>query len=535
MKQSKLPPGSTVWIVARHSPGKGQSMDTQLSVLREHCKANQLIIKDEFIDAGVSGKKVTRKEFTRMQKLAEGSDKNLVDGVIFYDNSRLARNLKLARYVKSMLIFKGYQLERLIGQDIGGIAGVVVDDLEDYHNEEYLEIIRQKSKDGLRQRFQLRDEAGNYIGFWAGAIPWGYKRVDKVLPVIDTITGKHKVRQCIEPDYPLWSLGQELFTLRATGLTCKEIEQRTGFFGQRGTVNIYDAFVLTSSYQHFFRNPIYKGKLVFQELTIENYVPAMVSPELWEAANSASITYKRGYWTSRGQVKVSKANPEFLLAGLCECEICQGPFYTTSVVSGSRDRWLRYYVCRTKKTVGGKACLTRYIPAAIYEPRVIDHASDNYFDFIELIIEEMTSLMSNNPPPFREIEQIKDEINEVDKSIRRLIELAEKTEGVEEVWQRITKLKTQKRTAESRLEYLRNQLAFPRMMVTPEELRKTANDYREHLRDDPRITLKQIVDRILINPNKSTIFYKMPFGVVDTILPESFYSYQVGYAIELPC
>lgn len=535
MKKSSLLPGSKVWIVARHSPGQNQAIYSQLSLLQEYCQFNQLEPVDQFIDAGESGSNSNREEFTRMRELAEASKEPLVDGVIFYDNSRFARNFNDAQYVKSMFRWKGYVLEWLLGERYEGLPGAIMETVEDYHNAEYLKMISRKSKDGLRQMFKLKDGNGEYLHFWAGGIPWGFQRVEKVLPVINTVTNKPRIKQCLEPDYPLWPLGQELFTLRATGLTCKEIEQRTNFFGSRGTVNVTNAFVLTSSYQHLFRNPIYKGKLVFQELTIEDYVPAMVSPELWEAANSASITYKRGYWTSRGQVKVSKANPEFLLAGLCECEICQGPFYSHSVMSGSRDRWLRYYVCRTKKTVGGKACPTRYLPASGYEPAVIDHATDNYFQFIEFVIEEMNELQNSIPKPALEMERVQDEVSGLDKSIRNLVRLAEKGEGVEEVYQRITELNRQRQTALSRIEQLHFQITSFRQPPSPEKLRREVANLQSQLKSDPRIALKQIVDRITVNPNKSTIFYKMPLGVIDSFPPESFYSYQIGYAIELPC
>lgn len=535
MKKSSLPPGSKVWIVARHSPGQNQSIYSQLSLLNEYCQSNQLETVDQFVDAGESGGNSNREEFTRMRKLAEGSESNLVDGIIFYDNSRFARNFNDARYVKSMLRWKGYALEWLLGERLEGLPGMIMEDVEDHQNAEFLKMISLKSKAGLRQMFKLKDANGEYLRFWAGAIPWGFRRVEKVLPVINTVTNKPRIKQCIEPDYPLWPLGQELFTLRATGLTCKEIEQRTNFFGQRGTVNIANAFVLTSSYQHLFRNPIYKGTLVFQELTIENYVPAMVSPELWEAANSASITYKRGHWTGRGQVKVSKANPEYILAGLCECEICQGPFYSHSVLSGSRDRWLRYYVCRTKKTNGSKACPTRYLPASGYEPAVIDHATNNYFLFIEFIIEAMNELQDSTPKPAQELERLRGGLVSLDKSIRNLVRLAEKGEEVEEVYQRITELNRQRQTTLDRLEQLHFQVTSFKRPPSPEKIRREVDNLQGQLKSDPRIALKQIVDRITVNPQKSTIFYKMPLGVIDTFPLESFYSYQIGYTIELPC
>lgn len=535
MKKSSLPPGSKVWIVARHSPGQNQAIYSQLSLLNEYCQFNQLEVVDQFIDAGESGGNSNREEFTRMRELAEASKDTLADGVIFYDNSRFARNFNDAQYVKSMLRWKGYALEWLLGERFEGLPGILMENIEDYQNAEYLAMISRKSKDGLRQMFKLKDANGEYLRFWAGAIPWGFRAVEKVLPVINTVTNKPRIKQCIEPDYPLWPLGQELFTLRATGLTCKEIEQRTNFLGSRGTVNIDNAFVLASSYKHFFRNKIYKGVLEFQELIIEDYVPAMVSPELWEAANSASITYKRGHWTGRGQIKVSKANPEYLLAGLCECEICQGPFYTQSVMSGSRDKWLRYYVCRTKKTLGGKACPTRYLPASGYEPAVIDHANRNYFLFIEMIIEEMNELRNSIPKPAQEIERIKDEVSGLDKSIRNLVRLAEKGEEVEEVYRRLTELNQRRQTALSRIEQLHFQVTSFRNPPSPEKMRREIANLQEGLRNDPRLALKQIVDRIAVNPSKSTIFYKLPLGVIDSFPPESFYTYQVGYTIELPC
>lgn len=255
MTNSILTPGSKVWIVARHSPGKSQSIHSQIVALSKHCEANQLIIVDEFIDSGESGSNRQRAEFNRMIELAESSDAALVDGVVFYDLSRLARDFDNAQYVKSMLRRKGYVIEWVIGERYEGIAGAILETVEDYQNAEFIAKIRQKSKDGLRAMIQLKDEEGNYIGFWPGRVPWGYKPVQKVLPVLNTITGQYRRRQCIAPDYDAWDLGRELFRLRIAGLTVRQIEEKTGWLGSRGTVNIDNSNVLNASYYKILPTP----------------------------------------------------------------------------------------------------------------------------------------------------------------------------------------------------------------------------------------------------------------------------------------
>lgn len=538
MKKSKLSPGSAVWIVARHSPGTGQTIDTQLSVLKEHCEANQLIIKDQFIDAGQSGNKTTRKEFTRMRKLVESSEKNLVDGVIFYDNSRLARKLKDARYVKSMLIFKGYQLERLIGQDLDGIAGVVVEDLEDYHNEQYLEVIRQKSKDGLRQRFKLKNEKGDYIGFWAGAVPWGFRAVKKALPVIDTDTGKPKSKQCIEPDYDLWPLGVELYRLRAGGLTCREIESKTNFFGSRGTVDIDDGDVLASAYRNFYRNTIYMGTLTFQELVIPGYVPAMVTEDLWQAANASSVAYKRGNWTGYRAPKSGKAHPDFLLAGLCECDLCQAPFYTNTTSLQHRAIRYRYYVCRTKRQNKTAACDSPRVPASLFEQSVLDHAINIFLrrDF-EIMVERFNQAINSESDPTLAIERAKAELAEISKKLNNLVRLAQAGGDFEELGAQVRALKKQQSQAEYRLSQLQTRKPRKKIALSPEKVERAILMMTERLNavGEARLALNQLVSKIRIMQTEAMISYKPLLAFAELGQPESFDNYQIGgYVIQLP-
>lgn len=538
MKKSKLPPGSTVFVIARHSPGKDQSITTEKGVLDDYLTFNQLNCKEWFIDAGESGSNRNRKEFSRFQKLVESHPKRLVDGVIFYDLSRLGRDFDDTQYTLALLRRRGYIPEWIIGEQYEGLPGAIMEVTTNYRNAEFLDELKIKIRNGLRQMFRLKDEQGKYIGFWAGAIPWGFIGVKRTLPVLNSVVQKYREKQCIVPDYDLWPLGVELFQLRANGLTCREIEKRTHLFGSRGTVDIDDGDVLASAYRNFYRNTIYRGELTFQELVIPDYVPAMVTEELWQAANATSVAHKRGNWPSYRVPKAGKAGPDFLLAGLCECDLCQAPFYTKVTTLQTRATQYRYYTCRTRRQNGSAACETPHVPAAPFEQAILDHAINHYLrgGLFEDMVEEWNRTINDVPDPIQEVKKLESEISDIGKRLRNLAKLAQNGGDFEELGEQVRALRLDRQSAEMKLAQLQVYKPVKRLALSPEKVRRIIEVWTERLVavGEVRPTLNQLVRKIKINQTQARIIYNPPLAFTESARLGAFDKYQIGYVIQLP-
>jgi hypothetical protein len=538
VKKSKLSPGSKVWLYARHSPGTGQTIYNQLQELREYCQANGLIVAHEFIDAGESGSSRNREQFGLMMEAAETNRVKMVDGIIIYDSTRLARNLEDAQGFRWLIRRRGYALEWLIGEQPDGVVGDVMAVIRDHQNAEFLEILRQKSATGMRRMFQLRDATGDYLGFFPGRVPWGFRGVKRALPGVVDMHGKERVRQCIEPDYDQWPVGQKLYELRANGYTYSEIEQMTGFFASRGTIDVDNNNGLITAYGDYFQNQLYYGLLVYgrkpyETITIPDYVPAMVNEQVWRQANACSEVSKRGGWTGWKHSRTGKGRKtDFILGGLCRCALCGGVLYSIYPT-----KKFHYYLCRNRKRYGLDGCEAQYIRAEELEAAVLDHIEQYYLsgEFVQMVIEEIENLLDDAPAVDQEADRIKREIADIEQRIGNLLKLAESGQ-VEEAWTRIGELKRQKKGKQQRLEELHSLDSFSRFTVDVSAVDAAMADLRQRLTQlgEMRAVLRQIIDRIVAVKERATIFYRLPLAISGGFHLEILDILQVGYVIELP-
>lgn len=532
-KKSNFKPGSKVWIAARHSPGNEQTIDAQLNGLIEYCEQNSLVIIDRFIDAGVSGNSRERDGFNRLLKIILESKRPLVAGVIFWESARMARDWEMAQFLRWAMKYHDYKLEYVIEDTVEGLPGAILEMARDYENEKYLEKIRINSQNGLRTFVTLQWGDGTYCNCWAGQPPWGFRGIQKEIPMEIKITGKKRVRQCIEPDYEKWELGRRLFELRLQGYTYQEIEQKTGWLKLRGTPSGgYNLDVMARSYWVFFSNPIYYGTLKYKDLTIENWIEPMVSREVWEAANHVAINDHRGNW--KRSPRAGKGS-QYTLAGLCECGLCSAPFYTR------RTKEWRYYHCATKQRYGWNKCESRLIGAVDLEMRVIDHAYSHYLtgDFINLTIEKINCLVGDANSLDDQIRQIQTNIDNLTGQIKSLVDLARLTGDIAEIATQVRGLEQQRALNEWQLKEL---LTKPtgKIVIRPEKIELRLRSLKEDLTtpSEAKAVLNQIINKVILWPQQAKICYKLLPGLEfsDNYPSALVANYQdlFSYTIQLP-
>lgn len=508
-KKSNFKPGSKVWIAARHSPGNEQTIDAQLKGLTDYCEQNSLIVVDKFIDAGVSGNSRERDGFNRLLKTILESKRPLVAGVIFWESARMARDWEMAQFLRWAMKYHDYKLEYVIEDTVDGLPGAILEMARDYENEKYLEKIRINSQNGLRTFVTLKWDNGAYCNCWAGQPPWGFQGVQKEIPMEIKMTGKKRVRQCLEPDYEKWETGRRLFELRLQGYTYQEIEQKTGWLKLRGTPSGgHNLDVMARSYWVFFSNPIYMGTLEYKDLIIENWIEPMVSREVWEAANHVAINDHRGNW--KRSPRAGKGS-QHALAGLCECGLCQAPFYTR------RTKEWRYYHCATKQKYGWDKCESRLIGAADLEARVIDHAYSHYLtgDFINLTIEKINRLVGDVNGLEDQIRQIQANIDDLTRQIKNLTDLARLTGNISEIAIQIKGLEQQRALNEWQLKEVLTK-PMGKIVIRPEKVEFRLKSLREDLAQpgEAKAVLNQIINKVILWPQQAKICYKpLPGGL----------------------
>lgn len=527
-RKSKLNPGDSVWIYARHSPGPGQSIASQLNALRQYCSTNGLNIVEEFIDEAVSGTSLNRSAFTRMRLKVEASQGRLVRGIICFDSSRFARNSKVAEYVKALLRFKGYAIEFLDQEYTDDLPGRIVEVIDDHENAKFIEKLALKTKQGLRTFIGLKDASGDYLGTWPIHAPWGYKPVQKEIPIYDIQAKQNRIRQCIEPDYDLWPLGQQVFRLRAEGLTYRQIEEKTRFMTNRG-VDVTNQDMLGRMYMAFLRNPIYKGEFRYKEIVIPNYVPAMVSEELWRAANLTAWNFKRGNWNGNRYPKTGKGNPIFTLAGLCKCAYCNALCYPIS------QKQYRYYVCSTRRRAGVSNCPQSMPPnAGALESLVYHHTLDTYLseDFIFQLTAMVNILLADVPDNEAKIKRLDKDISDLTRRINNLLDLAE--EG-DDVGARLRQLGQKRQDKENERQQLLYEQPQP-LQTDAGEVSEIFTELRQRLLNSGEIrpVFYQIIDHIKVAKDKATVYYRMPLYLADSLGTSLVDKLQLEYTIVFP-
>jgi len=203
--------------------------------------------------------------------------------------------------------------------------------------------------------------------------------------------------------------------------------------------------------QRVIRNPIYKGVVRFKGKEYPGQHEALVSVEVWEAANAAiaSVMVAR----SKGNVIDLKRDKHFnLLKGLLICGSCKGSF--TPHASGKLDshgRPYRYYTCsRVAHNHDLAQCAVRQISAEGVEGAVVGLLGQmaHHPLLIEaVLIVGKTNAVGTKDVLEKQIRKIGAEIDKLTAGIKNLINaLAENgaTAMREEIEIKFTKIKQRK-------------------------------------------------------------------------------------------
>jgi hypothetical protein len=336
------------------------------------------------------------------------------------------------------------------------------------------------------------------------------------------------------PDYDKWPLGRELFELKAARFSYRQIETRTGFMASRG-VKAEDTDILSTAYRYFFRNRIYMGTFEYSDIVLPGFVEPMVSPELWEAANATAWDDQKQEWRGGKHPKSGQANPVFILAGLCECEHHDSPFYTRSLPN--RPGWARYYFCKSYRRLK-EPCPSGYIRAAEFEQAVLADVEAHYLngEFVMMVTEQINALMSNRGEFEQETDRARAELGRVKKELTNLAQFIREIGVTDELRQEFETLKAQREVAENKLSQLSARRLPERINISPGKVKQALGHLKERLlvTGETRPILQQIISKIAIKATEATIFYRLPMIIGDASLQSLVGNVSGGYVIELP-
>lgn len=425
-----LPPGSRVVIYARDSGGEEQerSVDQQLALYADYCKHFGLTIVETFSDRARSGASVdARTGFEaliaflqthspapdRKRKKKTTPDIDQVQGLLIWKLNRLGRNLNDAQFYKADLRRRGYVIISLADDIPDGDLGPVFEAVLDWKSERDLKDISSDAKRGLAALVTTQKADGSYEGFAPGSPPRGYKRQRVTIGVKRNGDPRQVSRWIPDPKY--WARAQKAWAMRAAGASLAAIHRAT---------HLYDGI---NTYTTFFRNKIYLGVFEFGELTLANFVPALCTPEQWEAVHAltANPRPRDGHWAGRHPKQ--RSDNGYLLSGLLKCSLCGSAMIgSRGSATRGRKRW-RYYIC-SKKDRQFKACASATLSADMVEQTILDTLCDNILTLDtakEIFMTWVRDLIAGAPNAEEHLAGLKEQHSEVKRIIANLIKVVE--------------------------------------------------------------------------------------------------------------
>ncbi len=295
-----------------------------------------------FDDGGYSGANIERPGF---QRLLEAVAQRQVDVVIVYKVDRLSRSL--SDFSQIMKLFQEQQVAFVsvtqnfsTADAIGRLTLNMLMSFAEFEREMISERTRDKIA-GARRR-----------GLWTGgSVPFGYRNdnghlmpVPEEVAIIQTMFEMHLehhsslsiAKTLNDRDCP--SRARKRQTRPDAGGWCK-------------------ASVLRA-----LQNPVYIGKIPYQNELFDGEHEAIIDPEIFSRAQ---------YLLARPtRQRIRRSDDEYILRGLLKCGCCDATF-TGAANKNKQGRSYRYYRCTSRDRHGSSACASKQLPAVALEELVV--------------------------------------------------------------------------------------------------------------------------------------------------------------------
>ena len=445
MKKQKQQNKQRAVSYARFSPGPNQREESITGQFREGellCEKNGWPIVMRYADKHLTGRTDHRPQFQQMIKDAE---KGLFDIVVCYKTDRFARDRFDAAIYKNKLRKNGVRVVYSKMNIPEGPEGVILESVLEGLDEYYSKDLSQKISRGFYDNALQCKATG-------GPVPYGYKLDEQKKYVIN------------EDEAPIV---REIFMRYAAGEAAVSI---INDLNNRGIRTARGKEFNKSSLHRFFKNVKYKGVLHFEsndenfeDVHIENGVPAIIDTDLFDKAAARLKTNKRKTQS------VDYPPPVFYLSGKMFDANCGGAFIGDSGTSKSKTKHF-YYTCQNKKQ--RKGCKTKSIRKDFIEDLVLDYTkrfvlTDEFIEFIADVIEKLqeeekdTSLLKS----------IQADLNATKNSLQNILKAIEQGIFTDTTKGRLLEL-------EKRQTQLEGQLQFEKAKIEAPKIKKDFIEYR---------------------------------------------------------
>ena len=496
-----LPPGSIVIAYLRDSGGPKQeeSIGQQERAIIAFCKEHKLILQKIYADTASGRKTKNRGQFLEMFNNIITTPQGLrPHGLLLWSFSRFSRDVHDFNYFFYGLLREGLIIHSLSDDEIPeGIAGGVVLSVKAFSNADYSEQLGKAIKRGIADRVKSGYNNG-------GTPPRGYKLVKEYQESTRT-NGVKRIGVRWVVDQELAPLVRLAWELRAQGKSYGEITKATG-----GKI-----YAVKNSWTSHFENKSYLGIGKAGNLEIPDHHEPIITWEMWEAVKKV----ERATRVQGDMLHPRRISHPSLLSGLAYCVHCGAAM----VLHTARD--YRSYQCGTRdRRFGYKACpKARSVNARVVDKLILDTVLNQVLSptCIELLLDEVQEQLVDTEKLDREIGIANNLLVTTERSIARLVRLAEDAGEIDEISSRLKQLKQEQAEHAAKLRSLRTERAVETPQITPEALELVFSAWRDqiyHANQNGEILnakrlLAQFVSKVELARDRAVIHYTFPLVI----------------------
>jgi DNA invertase Pin-like site-specific DNA recombinase len=499
---ASLPPGCEVVAYLRDSggPNQSESIGQQERVIIDYCKKNGLALSKIYSETASGRKTKNRNQFIEMvNTLMTCPDDIRPRGLILWAYSRFSRDISDFNFYLYGLLRKGLIVHSLTEQIPEGLAGQIFLSLKAYTNADFSIQLGKQIKRGIADRVT----AGYSNG---GQAPKGYRVVRDQIGVRRNGSQRTGVKWERDPELaPLVSMAWEM---RAQGKSYGEITKATG-----GKL-----YTNKNSWPTHFKNKSYLGIGKAGDLEIPDHHEPLITWELWEAVRKIEKAMPR-YGVQGNPIHPRRLSHPSLLSSLAFCIHCGAAM----VLHTSKD--YRNYICgkRDRKKGFTDCPKARCVNTRKADKVILDTVLNKILSpsFVEDLLDDIQSQMVDTDTIDREIGEANNLLVLTERSITRLLQLAESAGEIEEIAERLKKLKQEKADHSARIKALKAEREAETPQITPEALALVFSEMRAQIQNayqsgDLLIAKKLIahfVSKIELGHDAAIIHYTYPVSI----------------------
>jgi site-specific DNA recombinase len=436
---------------------EGTSLQTQLEACLAYCQDKGYNVAYRFSEA-YSGLTLDRPKLNELRELVRDEQVNVV---VVYCLDRLSRDPTHGVILTQELEKHHVILEAVIEDVDHSELGKLISYIRGYASKVEAEKIRERTMRGKRAKLN-----GGIMPQGTGVGMYGYDWNKEIK--------RREVNQ-VET-----VIVREIFNRVAIGESIVSIARRLNQSGVRTKATKDDEnkrkLWHSLTIRRIVRNSGYIGNTYFKNTLLPNVTPAIVSEDVFQAANAV---------LNRPKVRTGRPKHEYLLTGHAYCAICGKP-----LVGHCLNKKYRYYQCSNARPYENtcKKCQARYIRAGDLE-EIVWSKTKTVLANPEIILSQLAEASD-----IGNLDAIEAEIKELEKNLRNyeqrrtnLLQALELGEfGKDEVLDRLNNLKRLRHEDEAKLSDL---------LKTRDNITNLA---------EAKIRLGQLYDRVLKNLQDST-------------------------------